>query len=731
MEGKLKLSAAVELFVLSALSLYIELFAIRWICADIRAFTVLSTLPLIACFIGLGVGFALGRDAIFKYFPCFVMAFVLVMKIADLSGLCFFAFPSTAVFVWQNLVYSGPVSAGQVLLFLLTIPLALAPAGLMMAALGARLGVIFNEFAPLRSYMLNISGSLFGAVLFPILSYCRLGPGELLLPVIALYLFCVLLLPWYRLRKSSGVSSPKAVLSALVLPAVLLAAPLPTLLPSSHARSLAEAWLPYQVGPTSTFWSPYQRIDVNFFKLAPQPDRIGQDVLVGMELGVNRAFYQYFFNDSVQNTSGVKLPDELERALETRKTEYALPFELHQGAGKRKILIVGSGLGQNVGAALAAVKVQGAAVDAVDIDPAILDLGRRYNRAYVDSRVRIICDDARHFMETAGPENKYDVICFSLLDSHAVTGCASVRVDNYVYTVESFRKALKLLKPGGLLTVSFALVPANLWIGERLACTMKEAAGYEPWMITSNRPGLVTERFFVLGEAVRNGQLKVPDTWAALPVSGLYNRVISDDWPYLYVRENIIDGPYLMVLAELLLLALVAAGRFIKGPYTHSDRQMFFLGAAFLLMELRAISSLSLVYGSTWMTSAVAIGSILAAVLLANWFVLRCARVSMVPVWILLNLSLALSYFVSPAIIGREPVSCFFLTLIEILPLGLASIIFASAFKENGGPRAYAMNLLGALLGGILEYLSNYLGIRALVLVAFLLYLLALPGRRK
>jgi hypothetical protein len=56
--------------------------------------------------------------------------------------------------------------------------------------------------------------------------------------------------------------------------------------------------------------------------------------------------------------------------------------------------------------------------------------------------------------------------------------------------------------------------------------------------------------------------------------------------------------------------------------------------------------------------------------------------------------------------------------------MGVAGIIFASAFSRcKQASQSLAFNLYGAVLGGLLEYLSNYLGIKALVLVAALLYL--------
>ena len=57
-------------------------------------------------------------------------------------------------------------------------------------------------------------------------------------------------------------------------------------------------------------------------------------------------------------------------------------------------------------------------------------------------------------------------------------------------------------------------------------------------------------------------------------------------------------------------------------------------------------------------------------------------------------------------------------------PIFLAGVIFASTFKDAKlGTAALSSNLLGALLGGLTEYLSLVWGIRALSLIALVFYL--------
>src|ERR1017187_3244420 len=77
-------------------------------------------------------------------------------------------------------------------------------------------------------------------------------------------------------------------------------------------------------------------------------------------------------------------------------------------------------------------------VDAVEIDPAIIDISRRFNAGapYSDPRVSVHVDDARSYLAKARPG--YDLVVFGFLDSQALFSTMNnVRLDGYVYTVES------------------------------------------------------------------------------------------------------------------------------------------------------------------------------------------------------------------------------------------------------------------------------------------------------
>lgn len=128
------------------------------------------------------------------------------------------------------------------------------------------------------------------------------------------------------------------------------------------------------------------------------------------------------------------------------------PFPLYDAAlvqlpQRERVLVVGAGTGNDVAAALRAGATE---VVAVDIDPAIVAMGRAHHpeQPYSDPRVRVVVDDARRAFRTL-PKAHFDGVIFGLLDSHTQLGMSSVRLDNYVFTLESLGEARQLLRPGG------------------------------------------------------------------------------------------------------------------------------------------------------------------------------------------------------------------------------------------------------------------------------------------
>ena len=106
-------------------------------------------------------------------------------------------------------------------------------------------------------------------------------------------------------------------------------------------------------------------------------------------------------------------------------------------------------------------------VTAVEIDPMILELGRKlhFEHPYESPKVHVVNNDARSYIENSNEQ--FDLIVFSLLDSHTTTShFTNIRIDNFVYTVEAMRAARKLLKPDGLFVIKFEV--GTPWIAGRL-----------------------------------------------------------------------------------------------------------------------------------------------------------------------------------------------------------------------------------------------------------------------
>jgi SAM-dependent methyltransferase len=397
---------------------------------------------------------------------------------------------------------------------------------------------------------------------------------------------------------------------------------------------------------------------------------------------------------------------------------------------------VGAGSGTDVNQAL---DFNADHIDAVDIDPVILEIGRNKNpgHPYASPKVTAINDDARHYFDIC--HKKYDLIVFGLLDSQTVMGMgSSIRVDNFVYTVESFRKVLTLLAPDGFVVLTFG-APYD-WMGERLFCTLKEACGYTPIVVRgreSNFEGKHGYTYF-LGKQVQDGTFKLPTLPASLYQEDMSQvkcgRILTDDWPYLYLNPEGIDLPYLAIVLEVLLISLYVGRRFLLAPADARSWQLFFQGAAFMLLELQSISRLALVYGATWFTISIVINVVLLLILIANLIVMRFKtqlESREVLIWLLLFGLLLANYFlptdtVLHAFGDAMWVGKFIVTAITLMPMFGAGLIFAIAFagvKLSG--RALAFNLFGAVVGAMFEYCSNYVGINAMVLLAMALYFAA------
>jgi hypothetical protein len=205
---------------------------------------------------------------------------------------------------------------------------------------------------------------------------------------------------------------------------------------------------------------------------------------------------------------------------------------------------------------------------------------------------------------------------------------------------------------------------------------------------------------------------------------------VRDDWPFLY--QNPRSFPY--VYLGSLLLVLIIGAYFVRGPAARAggeasrarlDWTMFFMGSAFLLVETKNLSQLSLLFGATWVTNAVVFSSIFVMAIAAN-LIVECWSEARLP-WLfaLLWAALLVSYFVPFSDLTRlSPLARGIIGGgVTALPVLFSSLIFAKMFQQTGDPaNALGSNILGGLFGGALEALTIFFGIKAMALLAIAVY---------
>ena len=364
-------------------------------------------------------------------------------------------------------------------------------------------------------------------------------------------------------------------------------------------------------------------------------------------------------------------------------------------------------------------------VDAIEIDPAILWLGKMYHpeHPYEDARVTTFVNDARSFLRAT--TDSYDLIVYGVLDSHTLLSHASsVRLDSYVYTLEGLREARARLAPGGVLSLSFVVISDEM--GRKIDLMMEQAfAGHPP---VSIRYGTA-----VLFAQSKEGDLRVDAANVAegTEVGGARFRnpalkadVSTDDWPFFYMPQRVYPSSYLWWAALMVVTSFVLYSAFVGSRPRTADLPFFFLGAGFMLVETKGIAELGLAFGNTWQVVGVVIGAILIMAWIGNWIVGRLpVRRPWMP-WLLLLASLLLGLlFVRTG--GIAPTTAGRWTSVVLLtcPLLFSGIVFSTVLSGSAeASSALGVNLLGAIAGGVLEYNAMYFGFQSLYWLAAAVY---------
>jgi spermidine synthase len=666
----------------AALSLSLELAVIRWQGSIFEFFAFYKNYGLLACFAGLGLGYALSRSK--EGIPLILTLPLLIWQFGLLIFLRW-GLPSRP-YSLETIPFREQINMGLMATWdqIGTVYLLLAVVFLLTALafvpVGQLCGKLMERKSQLPAYGFNLLGSLAGVLLMFLISF-------LWTPPVVWFGLCLAISLFFFVRK------PKTLLLAMGLTLVAL---------------ITLAW------PVNPLWnkvySPYQSLDIGY----------GPNGLMFI-----RAAGHYY--QRVHNLSDAAVGASISPALRTTREYYDFPYRARPRANA--VAIVGAGSGNDVAAALRSGAQH---VDAIEIDPAILLAGKTNHpeRPYDDPRVRPIVNDARSFFRTT--DSHFDLIVYGLLDSHTLLSQASsVRLDSFVYTVEGLREARSRLKPDGVLSVSFSVL--NKALGTKIYQMLKQAFdGKEPLCFFPSYDGA---QIFMQS---KNGDLSIPPAVLAdahvaerpefYRDSAIKVDLSTDDWPFLYMPHRIYPVSYLVVLGLILLLTFVLYATFFREQPSASHLPFFFLGAGFMLVETKAITEMGLTFGNTWQVIAFAIASILVMAFLANGIVGKFRIKRTFFLYFLLFASLAAGWWVAisgglPSTIAGRIGTAAILTC----PLFFSGIVFSTLFSaESRISRAMSMNLMGAMCGGILEYNSMYFGFHFLYLLALGLYAAAL-----
>jgi hypothetical protein len=674
---------AFAIFVSAAMSLFLELSIIRWQASVFPFFAFYKNLSLLSCFAGLGLGYSLGtrnRVPLFLTLPllCWQFLFMVAMR----YGLSETQIQSLYVLPFREQLNMGlPKAAhayyGLQTYYLLTIVFLLTALAFM--PIGQLCGTLLERRKKLFGYGLNLLGSLAGVLLIFAVSAFWTPPT-----IWFLIAFSVLLCFYVRKPSVLFAGAGFAVLALIILD--------------------------WPVSPTlQKIYSPYQLLEV------------GRNPLGLMEVRAAGHYYQkvFDFSDGASRLA-------TNASLQSMKNYYDLPYQIVRQP--KNVAIVGAGTGNDVAAA-----IRGGAerVDAIEIDPAILALGRdgHPEHPYSNPHVHGVVNDARTFLRNT--DQHYDLIVFGLLDSHTLLSQASsVRLDSFVYTIQAMREARARLNPHGIISLAFSVM--NDPLGRKIYLMLQQAFDGRPPLCI--RVGYDAGVVFLES---RDGEVQMPTAFLSQSgfseISAIYANptiradVSTDDWPFFYMPQRVYPFSYLFMVALVIVLTLILIRSFMPERVGSENVPFFLLGAGFMLIETKNITELGLTFGNSWQVIGVVIAGIMVMAYLANLLVqhYRITKSLLPYAFLIASLAFGWSLARNGGFSSTRAGSAATVLLVTV-PLFFSGIVFSILLKNRGHiSGAMSANLFGAMCGGLLEYNSMYFGFQFLYLMAAGLYFLA------
>lgn len=541
----------------------------------------------------------------------------------------------------------------------LVLPVVFVVVAAAMVCLGEGVGRSFQRLSNLDAYQFDLIGSILGVLLFSLLSLAQLDPW--VWGAIAALGLLVAIAP-----RTSGAAA-LVVAPLLVFVGVLVI----------ESREADTVWTPYYkvatepIGDSGAVIAKVNGIPTWLQELAPE----------------GNALYQTFYDRVTADTPG-------------------------------NVLIIGAGSGNDVSVA----RLRGAdRIDAVEIDPHLLELGRGHpNRPYDDPRVHTHVTDGRAFLEASN--ERWDTILLALPDSLTLLqGQSSVRLESYLFTKEAVQAYRDHLTEGGVFAMyNYYREP---WLVDRYARTLQEVFDVAPCVDT-----LFGDVSAVLVVSPDASSLDCPpgQTFAGLATAP---SPATDNHPFPYLRTPSIPGFYLVAIAFMLGLSLIGvrvAGGPLRRMLPYAD--LFAMGVAFLLLETKNVVQFALLFGTTWFVNAFVFGGVLISVLLAVVVSKRVVIRSTTGLYAVLLAGVALNWIVPADALLELAMTPRLIVAVSLafFPIFVANLVFASRFRETEqSTAAFGANLLGAMVGGLLEYVSLVTGYRSLLLLVAVLYGLA------
>lgn len=674
-------SARVRLFWLSFILLFGEILAVRWLGIEFPIVRIFPNLIIMVVLVAASAGLIKSDNNA----PTIASKNLLLVGIATSILTLLLIFSKQLGLSQLTLRLDSSTQLGAVISSLLILGILIAAVYVVFQRVGWWLGEEFSRLEPLEAYSLNLAGSIAGTLTFALISWLGLAPWVWLAITGAVSFFL------YR-KTAVAVLSAFAVVAAFVT-------------------------------TNSSIWSPYSKLDVKPLVTIPG-SVIGQNNYI---LFANNAYFHLAVR-MLSDREEEQFDRQADRSVQEKPIRYyyqwlKLPFE---SAPKHdRVLVLGAGSGNDVAFCLS----KGAKhVDAVEIDPFIAQLGRSKhpNRPYLDPKVTVYTEDARTFLRRS--RQKYDLIEFAYLDPGATLNAASfLRVDNYVYTVEAFKAALNCVDQNGIVSVTFA-TGADSVVTARLYRTIADAIGTPPLAFTNPNWDSV---IFLFGPGAKDVNLSaiMPKELKPYTPGGemRFIQASTDQRPFLYISYDAagIWLYFLILIVAVGLPALILVRGSDVGISGSEWANMFFLGQAFMLMETKSITHLSLLIGATWIVSSAVIATILILAWLANYVVSKQLAPRPLILYAGLLTTLLIQYFVQIPESTNVPQALITVghCVLDCLPILFGSMIFSSCFsKTRYATHSLAANLLGLSIGGLTENLCIVMGINALTLVALVLY---------